>query len=155
MRSCKYIKIQKWSPSTQELYIDTLKLSWAQRLVFLSTILPVKMWMCEGASRLYGNHIHRLHRIFKRQVRVHCPEAAEIMSPNQQCSGLMHGVYIQLSVTNKTFDFKRTNDATPGRPVSQNQPFSGLIGIPSCWPESDLSKQLGQTEGFTLSKKYF
>lgn len=45
--------------------------------------LPVEVSICKGVSLLYSDHIHRLYRIFERQIRVDGPEGAEIVSPNQ------------------------------------------------------------------------
>ncbi len=56
----------------------------------------MEVCMYEGASWLYAGHIQRLHRVFKRCFRVHCPEAAEVVNPNQQGSSLAHGSHIQL-----------------------------------------------------------
>lgn len=64
--------------------------------VISATSLPVEVWLCERPSSLYAGHIQRLHRAFKRHVRVDCPEAAEVVNPNQQGGGLAHGSHIQL-----------------------------------------------------------
>lgn len=45
--------------------------------------LPAEVSICKGVSLLYSDHIHRLYRIFERQIRVDGPEGAEIVSPNQ------------------------------------------------------------------------
>lgn len=50
----------------------------------------------EGAAWLYAGHIQCLHRAFKRHVGADCPEAAEVMNPNQQGGSLTHGSHIQL-----------------------------------------------------------
>lgn len=60
------------------------------------SILPVEVCLYKGASWLYAGHIQRLHRAFKRYVRVDSPEAAEVVNPNQQGRSLTHGPHIQL-----------------------------------------------------------
>lgn len=62
----------------------------------IESTLPVEVYMCKGAAWLYVHHIQRLHRVFKSHVRADCPEAAEVMGPNQQGSGLTHSSHIQL-----------------------------------------------------------
>ncbi len=56
----------------------------------------MEVCLYEGASWFYTGHIQCLHRAFKRHVRVDCPEAAEVVSPNQQGGSLAHGSHIQL-----------------------------------------------------------
>lgn len=57
---------------------------------------PVEVGAYEGASWLYGCHIQRLQRTYDMNVGADGPEAAEVLSPNQQRSSLTHGSHIQL-----------------------------------------------------------
>lgn len=85
-------QIKLWANSTPCLLVCITCCSAPQWLN-----LPVKVWMCEGDPWLYGNHSHRLHRVFIHHVRAFCCEGAEIMSPSQQGSGIPHGSHIQHS----------------------------------------------------------
>lgn len=80
-----------------QVFVNTV-MSMTTGLAVVNTFhsLPVEVSLRKGASRLYSGHIQRLNWAFEKHVRVDCSEAAEVMNPDQQGSGLTHGPHIQL-----------------------------------------------------------
>lgn len=76
--------------------------------------LPVKVHVCKRVSHLDGRHIQRLDWVFEAHVRAHCPEAAEVMGPNQHSGRLAHGFLIQLSEKQHiSFQMQQTEKSPP------------------------------------------